>query len=67
MRNLHNYKLTLRGQTVKSYSGCNAANIYESSKQIATTSMSSVGMERCLKHTIDRKFQNPASNFELAE
>jgi hypothetical protein len=67
MRNLHIYKLTLRRQTLKSRSGCNAANIYESSKQIATASMSSVGMERCLKHILDRKFQNHASNFELAE
>jgi len=49
---------------VKSYSGCNAANIYERGKQIATTSMSSV---RYLKDMLDRKFQNHASNFELAE
>jgi len=45
MTNLHNYKLMLRRQTVKSYSGWNAAHIYGSSKQIATTSMSSIGTE----------------------
>jgi hypothetical protein len=67
MRNLHNYKLTLRRQTVKSSSGCNATYNYGSGKQIATTSMSSLGMERCIEHILDHKFQDPASNFELAE
>jgi len=67
MRNLQNYKLTLRRQTVKSYSGCNATDNYGSGKQVATTSMGSPDMERCLKHILDRKFQDPASNFELAE
>jgi hypothetical protein len=28
---------------------------------------SDIGMERCLKHILDRMFQNPVSNFELAE
>ena len=27
--------------------------------------MSSLGMERCIEHMLDRKFQDPASNFEL--
>src|SRR5664279_774199 len=52
MRNLQNYKLTLRRQTVKSYSGCNATDNYGSGQQIATTSMSSPDMERCLKHIL---------------
>jgi hypothetical protein len=67
MRNLYNYKLKLRRQTVKSSSDCNATCNYGSDKQKATTSMSSLDMERCLEHILDRKFQDLVSNFELAE
>jgi hypothetical protein len=49
---------------VKSSSGCNPTFNKGGGKQIATTSMSSV---RYLKGMLDRKFQNHASNFELAE